>query len=273
MVETEQTLVALPAQPLPPVVINTGSRTNVINWQPVPAATHYQLTRNGTQIADNLTSVSYTDPRLDVNSHYEYAVLACNDRGCSDPSDGVAVTTTERDTLDIRVQHKDPNTPAVGLNVHTENSANVMMSVNVSYSSDNLYRYNREIYSAAHVDGGRYRAQVNSQPGNGQTCTSDTPNYKRTGGKNAKLVIDCLTQATMVSRLPTELVFTKADQFEYYLPPPELYRVADGQPIRTSTFTFESLNEAVVVINGEGKLTLVGEGEATIRVHANPNYY
>lgn len=273
LVETAQTPELLPAKPQPPVVVNAGSRTNVVNWQPVSGATHYQLTRNGTLIADNLTSVSYTNSRLEVNSQYEYAVLACNDRGCSEPSDGVTVTTTERDNLDIRVQHKDPNTPAVGLNVHTENSANVMMSVNVSYSSDNVYRYGREIYSSAHVDGGRFRAQVNSQPANGQLCTSDAPAYKRTGGKNAEAVIDCLTKATLVSSLPTELELTLAENFEYYLPRPSLYRAADNQPIVTSSFTFESLNEDVIAIDGQGKITLVGEGVATIRVHANPDYY
>ncbi|MGL4936599.1 chitinase N-terminal domain-containing protein [Shewanella sp.] len=272
-VETLQAPEVLPAPPLRPTVINSGSRTNVINWQPVPGATFYQLTRNGELIADKLTTFSFTNSRLEINSQYEYTVLACNEHGCSEPSQSVIISTTERDKLDIRVQHKDPTTPSIGINVHTENGPSVMYSANVSYSADNVYRYNREIYSAAHVDGGRYRVTIYGQPTNGQLCSTNAPSYKRTGGKNAEAIIDCLTKASLVSNLKEELNFTLADNFEYYLPKPSLYRAADNQRIESSAFEFVSLDENVLTIDEMGKITLLSPGKAIIQVRANPDYY
>ncbi|MGL5047796.1 MAG: hypothetical protein ACRC6S_09670 [Shewanella sp.] len=111
------------------------------------------------------------------------------------------------------------------------------------------------------------------QPLNGQHCSTRAPNYTRTGGKNAEAVIDCLTKASMISELTTNLSFTLADNFEYYLPRPNLYRAADNQPILTSSFNYQSLNEDVLTIDAKGKVTLVGAGEATIRVQADPDYY
>ncbi|PJG60281.1 chitinase N-terminal domain-containing protein [Aeromonas cavernicola] len=255
-----------------PVVINAGSRTNVINWNPVAGATYYQLVRNGVTLAANLTALSYTDAQLESNTQYQYALIACNEAGCSAPSALATITTAMLDMLDIRVQHKDPQTPAVSLNVRTQNSATSVFSANVSYAADKVYRYNQGIFSSS-LSGGQYWVRVNAQPVNGQLCTSDTPNYKRTGGKNAEALIDCLTSVSMVSGVSGSLEFTLADNVEYYVPAPKMYRSADNQEVVTSSFTFTSLNDKVIKVDDSGKLTLVGEGETTLMVQANPDYY
>ncbi|MGL5359600.1 MAG: fibronectin type III domain-containing protein, partial [Shewanella sp.] len=272
-VETKQSAPVLPAKPQQPTVINAGSRTNVINWQPVPGATYYQVTRDDLLIADNLTTVSFTNTGLDINSQYEYAVLACNEHGCSDPSASVTVSTPNRDKLHIRVQHKDPTTASVSLNVHTQNAQGQMLSTNASYSANNVYRYGQDIYSSNANNGGRYRATINGQSANGQLCSSSVPNYIRTGGQDAEAVIDCMTAATLVSNLKDELSFNLAESFEYYLPKPTLYRASDNQTIRSTAFLFHSLDESVLTINDAGKITLVGAGKTTIQVRANPDFY
>ncbi|MGL4473139.1 MAG: chitinase N-terminal domain-containing protein [Shewanella sp.] len=272
-VETTKTPEVLPAQPQAPVLISSGSRTAIVNWQPVAGATFYKVMRDGAVIADNLTSVSYSDARLNINTTYKYTVTACNEHGCSIESDGVTVATVANDKLDINIKHKDPKTSAVGLNVHTEQSPGVMFSANVSYSSNNVYRYGREINASGHVDGGRFRAQINQQPVNGQTCTTDAQNYKRTGGKTGEAVIDCMTKVSLVSSLKSSLEFVLADGFEYYLPLPTLYRDSDNKKIITSSFNFTSLNENVLTIGADGRITLLNEGEAIIRIEADPQYY
>lgn len=272
-VETTKTPEILPGQPQAPVLISSGSRTAIVNWQPVAGATFYKVMRDGVVIADNLTSVSYSNTRLEINTTYVYTVTACNEYGCSIESPSVTVTTSASDVLDIVVKNKDPKTPSVGLNVHTERSPNVMLSVNLSYASNNTYRYNEPINASGHVDGGRFRVQINHQPVNGQICSSNAHGYTRTGGKTGEAVIDCMTKVSLSSPLNASLEFVLADNFEYYIPRPTLYRDSDNQKIITTSLKFTSLNENVLSIADNGRITLLNEGEATIRVEADPQYY
>ncbi|MGL5335918.1 MAG: fibronectin type III domain-containing protein, partial [Enterovibrio sp.] len=272
-VETAKTPEILPVQPQKPVLISSGSRTAIVNWQPVAGAAFYKVVRDGAVIADNLTSVSYSDARLEINTTYTYTVMACNEYGCSAESEAVTVATVANDALDIIVRHKDPNTSAVGVNIHTEGSPGTMFSANASYSSSNVYRHNHGITAIEHVDGGRFRVRITQQPVNGQVCTTDAHNYKRTGGRTAEAVIECINKVTLVSELKSSLEFVLADNFEYYLPLPSLYRESDNAKIITSSFNITSLDENVLTIAADGRITLHNEGETTIRIEADPQYY
>lgn len=275
-VKTLSTPEVIPNTPLPPSLINNGTRTNIVNWNITSGATHYQVFRNGEIIADDLTEVSFVDTAatgVTQNTQYQYAVAACNDAGCSMPSQTADVHTSAMDKLAINVKNIDPNTNSgsLGVNIRTQYTSNQVFSENQSYSRSGVYDYGRGIYFNQ-SNGGKYWAQINKQPVNGQICRSDSHNYKRTEGKNSVAVIDCLTPATLTSLVPQQITLHPA-QTDFYISMPQLHRVSDGKEIITSSYIVTSSNEKVVTIGKNGKLVPQAEGESIITVQVNPEYY
>ena len=274
-VKTLPTPEVIPNTPTPPSLINNGTRTNIVNWNITSGATHYQVFRNNEMIADNLTDVSFVDTAatgVTQNTQYKYAVAACNDVGCSVPSQTTDVHTSERDKLAVNVKNFDPNANYVGVNIHTQYTSNGLFSENRTYSDTGIYDYGLGIYFS-HNDGGQYRVQINHQPTNGQICQSDSNNYKRTQGQNAVAVIDCLTPVTVTSLTPQQITLHPT-QTDFYMPMPKLHRVADGKEIITSLYAnMTSSNEKVVAIGKNGQLIPLVEGESIITVQPNPEYY
>ena len=273
-VETLPTPEVIPNTPPPPSLINNGTRTNIVNWNITSGATHYQVFRNGEIIADDLTDVSFVDTAatgVTQNTQYQYAVAACNDTGCSVPSQTADVHTSAMDKLAINVKNIDPNTNSVGVNIRSQYTSNQIFSENKSYSKKGIYDYGRGIYFSQN-DGGKYWVQINRQPTNGQSCQSDSHNYKRTQGQNVVAVLDCLTPATLTSLVPQQITLHPT-QTDFYLSMPLLHRVADGKEIITSSYIMTSSNEKVVTIGKNGKLIPQAEGESIITVQANPEYY
>jgi hypothetical protein len=72
--------------------MGTTSTTVSLAWTPVPGATSYTISRNGTQ-AGTTTDPNYVDSGLSPETTYTYAVRAVNSAGQSDPSAGTTATT------------------------------------------------------------------------------------------------------------------------------------------------------------------------------------
>ncbi|MGL4449318.1 MAG: chitinase N-terminal domain-containing protein, partial [Aeromonas sp.] len=272
LVETTNSSVLIPQPPALPDAQAMGSKINVISWQPVASASFYQVWRDGELMADNLTEVSYSDTQaLVANTEYRYAIKACSEHGCSEQSESAVISTLTLDQIDVRVQHKDPTTPNVTVNIWNQNgpSSKSFFSANRDYSADGVYRYNRGVYS-----GGRYKGPIKAHPAKGQICSSNRNGLTFTNGKNVEILIDCLTQATLSSNLAGKQIdFILADNLEYYLPKPSLHRVKDGAEIITRAMIYQSSDESVLRIDEQGKITLVGAGEAQIIATADPAYY
>ncbi|MGL5948823.1 MAG: chitinase N-terminal domain-containing protein, partial [Aeromonas sp.] len=272
LVTTAAEVALVPSSPAAPVLVGAGTRFNLVNWQPVDGATFYQIWRDGQLLADQQTELSYTDGTgLQAGTEYRYTIKACNAQGCSEHSAEARIVNAARDALAVNVQHKDPTTAPVIVNVVTQHgtASNVVNSGNRSYVDSGLYENAGSIYT-----GGRYRAPIKGQPVNGQLCTSDTPSNRTTGGKNVQIEVDCYTAARLISPLP-ENTFTLllADNFEYYLPKPAIQRSQDGAEIISNAILYHSSNESVIRVDEQGRVMLHGAGEAVITVTLDPQYY
>ncbi|MDH2907931.1 MAG: fibronectin type III domain-containing protein [Candidatus Nitrosotalea sp.] len=98
------------------LVATAGNNQVSLTWNP-PASdggspiTGYDVYRNGTEIAPNITSTSYTDTGLTNGDTDTYQVTAVNAVGQSQPSNSASATPAATQTLNVVVTTDKPSYP------------------------------------------------------------------------------------------------------------------------------------------------------------------
>lgn len=208
-------------------------------------ATTYKIYRDGSEVASGITEKTYTDTELTPNTTYEYQVSAVNETGESELSSPVSVTTDYSAPESVSVSPATNNLTVGG----TRNlSASVSPSTakqTVTWSSSNE--------SVATVDAS---GQVSAVSAGSATITATAEDDN---GITGTASVNVTQPVTGVSVDPTTAeIEVGATQ--------QLTETVSPSDASNKGVTWSSSDEAIATVDGNGLVTAVAEGSATITV-------
>lgn len=261
----------------------------VLNWTPVPAATGYNVYRNGTLLQSNMSTPTDTDMTVVSGQSYTYAVSAVTPAGASPQSAPVSATAPNPPTLtpptNLRVQGFWQGAPsdvltwdavagAASYNVYRYDTRIASGDMGTSYTVPFDQFYTDLTYTVTAVDAmGMESAPSNLAGGIGGFDPANPPAWLVTTTPNAPYNIKATVEWN--AGKPRVLLIWQGEEFSgpgLYLPQTHrIYRdgilVADGmwdftyldnhvQPGETHSYTVSAINPIVNsgAVGGQGVL-------------------
>ncbi len=135
-----------------PTLSASNSETTVtLSWDEIEGATSYDVYRNNSKIASNVTSLNYTDSTVDFGHYYDYYIRAVSQSTISNPSNFVTISITYLDRI--------PQNPNATIAV-SDNSVNITWNEPQSQSMDLHYGTGQMAsYYGSGVEEGTYWGQ------------------------------------------------------------------------------------------------------------------
>ncbi|MDD9198056.1 Ig-like domain-containing protein, partial [Aliivibrio sp. S2MY1] len=175
-------------------------------------------------------------------------------------------------------------TPANKLSLNLrgfDNSKETHITVEVDHrhNASQIFRANYDIrkngltfVGNVYANGAYAPRSIVRQPRFGQVCHIDNlGSYTDSGGKDAAILVDCLTPANITAIEPSiSIQVGSKNQIGSGI---EVKRISDNETILTDEFTYSSSNDEIVKVNEEGTLSGKSEGTARITVTLNPDAY
>ncbi|MEJ7137757.1 hypothetical protein [Amphibiibacter pelophylacis] len=253
-VNSQGSRITVPAAPSP-VLGQAYANSLGLTWRPVAWAQSYRISRDGAEVARDLTATSYTDTGLESGTGYSYTLQACNSLGCSPQSAPLKVSTVVVYRVSATVSGLDT----------TRSGADLSVSVTLGNRNEVLTLTDGRNMLGAVAAGSTYSLRILRQPVNGQSCVVTTPGLRTaTSGVNEAGINCQTTVALSYPQSSLTLPFTLGVSQAAPQSPEVRVGTTVLSPPPATGWAYASSNPAVVKVGGDGALVPVAPGNAQI---------